>query len=494
MQRKAGVLLHITSLPGRFGIGDLGPEAYEFVNFLKASKQTYWQVLPINPTGYAESPYQAFSGFAGNPYLISPERLVQMGLISEDMLEHTPEFSDTEVYYEQVKEFKNSLFEKAFIKAKEEGILTSKAFEEFQKEESTWLQTFCVFMAIKETHEFNSWLTWPEEARKYTKELEETYAKNKKERVEYYMFLQYLFFLQWKELKSYANMNDIKIIGDIPIFVSEDSADVWSNTQYFQFSEEGYPTVVAGVPPDYFSATGQLWGNPHYAWEAHEKDNFAWWKERFKGALSLYDYVRVDHFIGFVHYYAIPYGSETAEHGEKRTALGRELFTALRETFGDIPMIAEDLGTLTEDVIRLRDDFNFPGMKILQFAFDDGDAGNDLPHLWQPHCAAYTGTHDNDTVMGWFNGASKEAQDFALSYMQKREDEGIFYTFLRTLYHSAADTAIAPMQDILGQGTEARMNIPGTVGGNWLYRVEKKELSERVIIMLSDLVKSSHRE
>lgn len=487
--RASGLLLHPTSLPGPFGIGDLGPEAYAFVEFLQSSGQQLWQLLPLGPTGYGDSPYACYSAFAGNPLLISPELLVQEELLTVHDL-HVAELPPSDrVEFDQVHASKSALLSKSYdrYQVSTDRQLRS-AFETFGEENASWLDDYALFQALKNAHGGIAWNEWDTSIR-----LREANslagAKNQLEReVEAQKFYQFLFFKQWFSLKAFANERGIKIIGDIPIFVAQDSADVWTNPEQFKLDDEGKPLVVAGVPPDYFSSTGQYWGNPLYNWDRMLADGFHWWIERVRASLQIVDIARVDHFRGFAACWEIPGGDSTAERGRWVEAPGRELFTAIRAALGDLPIIAEDLGVITPDVEKLRDDFGLPGMRILQFAFSSDTANQDLPHNYHRNVVVYTGTHDNDTTVGWFNSVAgegstrsveqiKREQDFCLRYLNSDSRE-IHWDFVRTVLASVANTALIPLQDLLGLGTNARMNLPNSTSGNWSWRFEQDGLTD----------------
>lgn len=503
--RAAGVLLHPTSLPSKFGIGDFGEEAFEFVDFLVKSKQTYWQVLPLGQTGYGDSPYQCFSAFAGNIFMISPEKLVEDGFLSKDDLAGVPDFSETKVDFGGVIEYKTPLLQKAFEKfRKTSDIETIEAFHLFCDENAFWLEDYALFRAIKLSQNQVSWQEWDEglklresEALAEAKIELDTEAFAQK-------FYQFVFFKQWQAVKKYANENGVKIIGDIPIFVALDSADVWCNPTQFKLNEDGSPKTVAGVPPDYFSKTGQLWGNPIYNWEAMRAEGFKWWVDRVRHTLKTVDVVRVDHFRGFAASWEVPGGDKTAERGQWVNVPGKDLFNTLRWVFGDLPILAEDLGVITPDVEELRDGFGFPGMRILQFAWGGDTKNIDLPHNYIQNCCVYTGTHDNDTTVGWFEsqagkGSSRDAKqinkerDFCLKYLHSDGKE-IHWDFIRAVLASVANTAIVPMQDLLGLGNDARMNLPASTSGNWQWRCRKDDISDEIAERLSDLIELYGRD
>ena len=488
MRRLSGILVHPTSLPGKFGIGDLGPEAYRFVDFLQESGQHLWQTLPLGPTGGHNSPYQCFSSFAGQPLLISPELLKDEGLLTDADLSNVPHFSDEEVDFAAVGEYKKELFKKAFARFKElpEDNPLKSELALFCKS-AHWLDDYAMFMAIKKSKGGAHWLEW-KKYRKPTKSQKAVIEREFEDEILYEKFLQWTFCRQWSQLKAYANERDILLIGDIPIFVSGDSADVWAEPRLFQLDSDGFPTVVAGVPPDYFSATGQLWGNPLYDWKYHKKTNYEWWMERFKTQFLLSDIVRIDHFRGLESYWEIPADSETALNGKWVDGPKDEFFEVLIKTFGEEPpIIAEDLGIITDDVRALRDKFGLPGMKILQFAFEDEDS-NYLPYNQPYNCVCYTGTHDNDTTTGWYATASEKARDKVRRYMNTDASQ-VSWDFIRTCFGSPARFAIIPVQDLFCQGSDCRMNTPGKADGNWAYRMKKELLTSDVAKRLYDVTK-----
>jgi 4-alpha-glucanotransferase len=488
-KRKCGILVHPTSFPGPFGIGDLGPSAYAFIDFLAESGQTLWQVLPLGPTGYGDSPYQSFSSFAGQPLLVSPELLARMGLLHAEDLEPKPwdpvriDFGPVIIYKTQLlkKAFEN--FEKTY---KEQSGLAGE-FEAFWLGQKDWLEDYALFMAVKEVHGGIMWTQWAKEIAFPTKETREKWLKKFAREVRYYSFVQFIFFRQWFSLKAYAEEKGIEIVGDIPIFTAFDSADVWANKELFYLDEEGYPTMVAGVPPDYFSETGQLWGNPLYNWQIHKETGYQWWVKRITFTLKMVDYLRIDHFRGFEAYYAIPYGAKNAITGEWRKGPYKDLFYTLQKSLGDdLPIIAEDLGVITPEVIELRDAFALPGMKILQFGFDNTDENPFLPHQFVPHSVCYTGTHDNDTTLGWYSKASKESREKVMQYMNTDGKE-IAWDFIRACYGSVSEMAIVPLQDIMGLDSRARMNTPGTTSNNWQWRYTPDMLKASLAKRLLDI-------
>jgi 4-alpha-glucanotransferase len=495
--RASGVLLHPTSLPGRFGIGDLGDEAHRFIDFLESAGQTRWQVLPLGPTGYGDSPYQCFSAFAGNPLLVSPDGLLAEGLLDESDLGVAREFSASRVNFGAVIEWKSRLLGRAYQKFKLASAELRQPFLSFCAAKAHWLDDYALFRALKSHHRGAAWLDWDPPLIYREKTALESARSHLQEEIEAEKFYQWLFFRQWVEIKSYADGRGIKIVGDAPIFVALDSADVWTNPSMFKLGRDLKPIVVAGVPPDYFSATGQLWGNPIYNWAHMRETEFSWWIARFHATFELVDLVRVDHFRGFSASWEIPYGDETAERGSWVPVPGRELFAALRNEFAELPIIAEDLGVITPDVIALRDAFELPGMRILQFGFA-GDPWNlDLPHNYVRNTVAYTGTHDNDTTVGWFRsragkGSTRSAsqirreRSFCLKYLHSTGRE-IHWDFIRAVLASVADTAIIPMQDLLGLDSSARMNLPASEEGNWNWRAPSAAFTGEIAARLRGL-------
>lgn len=497
-ERYSGILAHPTSFPSYYGIGDLGQTAYNFVDYVKSAGQTLWQVLPLGPTGFGDSPYQGFSAFAGQPLLISPDKMMEAGLLVQAELDAYPILSTQYVDYGAVIWEKNKLFAAAYerfrkLLKKGEKEPMVKRYNEFCLEHAEWLEDYALFMALKDANGGKLWLEWDKSMRTPTDAERKALAKEHAERAGYYKMLQFLFFEQWYELKKYANENGIRIVGDIPIFVSLDSADVWANPELFQLEEDGYPTVVAGVPPDYFSETGQLWGNPLYDWDVHEKQGYAWWISRIKGQLKMVDIIRIDHFRGFDTYWAVPYGEKTAINGKWLDGPKEKLFLAIQKELGkELPIWAEDLGDINEDVVKLRDRFEFPGMKILQFAFEDLNDNDMMPHHHVPNCICYTGTHDNDTTVGWYRSAPKASQKKVRAYMNTGATN-ISWAFIRTALGSVAKYVVIPLCDIMSLGSEARMNTPGKAAGNWSWRFEEKALDPYWAAYLNKLTKLYRR-
>ena len=485
--RKGGILVHPTSFPGPYGIGDLGPSSYTFIDFLAKAKQSLWQVLPLGPTGYGDSPYQSFSSYAGQPLIISPDLLADMGLLMKEDLE-PKDWEQAKIDFGPVIIYKMSLLKKAFLnfeKSADRELLED--FELFIQEHKEWLEDYALFMAVKDYHGGVIWCEWTPEIAFPTKESLEKWRMKLAHEVRYYSFIQFIFFKQWFALKSYANEKGIFIIGDIPIFTAFDSADVWANKELFYLDDKGYPTLVAGVPPDYFSETGQLWGNPLYDWEKHKSTNYQWWIKRVGLTLNMVDYLRIDHFRGFEAFWAIPYGAENAVRGEWLKGPYKDLFFALEDALGsDMHIIAEDLGVITPEVVELRDDFHLPGMKILQFAFDSTDENPFLPHQYIPRTVCYTGTHDNDTTLGWYEKAEPSSREKVKSYMNT-DGKDISWDFIRTCYGSVSEMAIIPIQDVMSLGSLARMNTPGTTINNWSWRYTPDMLKDELATKLLEV-------
>jgi len=482
--RSSGILLHPTSLPGPFGVGDLGPEARRFVDYLASAGQSLWQVLPLGPTGYGDSPYQCFSALAGNPLLISLEDLAYTSSAP-------PAFCADRVEFEQVIPWKMAALNAAAAQFRQSASNTERRrFEEFCDKNGDWLDDYALFMSLKGLDMSRVWSQWDEDIRARDSQAMKQWRTRLAEPIATQKFLQYTFFSQWGSLRSYCRERGVEIMGDLPIYVAHDSVDVWAQPQYFQLDEAANPAVVAGVPPDYFSATGQLWGNPIYAWERLAHDDYGWWLNRFRGVLMLVDLVRLDHFRGFEAYWEIPGGAPTAESGRWVKAPGRDLFQTLRESLGHLPLVAENLGVITPEVEALREEFGFPGMSILQFAFGkDPQARSFQPHNYPREIVAYTGTHDADTTVGWWTSrghgeSTRTAQDISEEREHTRrylnsDGSRIHWDFIRALLASVADRVLIPLQDVLGLGSEARMNQPATLGGNWRWRFRPEMLTAR---------------
>jgi len=483
-------------MPGRFGIGDLGTAIYRWIDFLEATGTGLWQVLPLGPTGYADSPYQCFSAMAGNPYLISPEMLVEDGLLGSEDLQKVPDFPTSQVDYGNVIPWKVDILQKAYRQHKKTGRLSAE-FSAFREENHIWLENFALFMAIKQAHELRPWTEWPAPLRDRQPQAIVAFRDtNRGGLIEQHAFDQFLFSRQWSSVKAYANQKNIQIIGDIPIYVAHDSSDVWSNPELFQLDDQGQPIVVAGVPPDYFSVTGQLWGNPIYRWDKLAKNDFAWWKMRLEMVLKQVDIIRLDHFRGFAGYWEVPAKETTAVNGRWVPGPGAPIFTSLKNHLGELPLIAEDLGHITPDVNALRDQFDLPGMRIFQFGLEGGNEDPFVPHNYGENCVAYTGTHDNDTSAGWYHQANPEHQNFARDYLGLGEhptDLDFTRAMIRRLWQSSAVFTIAPLQDFLGLGTEARMNYPGTTSGNWQWRMQDGMLSTELKEWLAEVNRKNQR-
>ena len=503
--RASGVLLHPTSLPGRFGIGDLGGWAYQFADFLASTGQRLWQFLYLGPTGYGNSPYQSFSAFAGNPLLISPEKLATDEFLDPADLANSPFFPEDRVDYGAVIEFKMPLLRKSFELFEGKAARDKrKEFQVFCRQNASWLETYSHFMALKEAHGLVAWNTWEEDIRTRQPRSMERWGKKLDHEVLYHKYQQYQFFRQWLQLREYCNDRGIRLIGDMPLFVALDSADVWSYPEMFCLDDCGKPIVVAGVPPDYFSKTGQLWGNPIYRWDVMARDGYAWWIERFRATRNLVDIIRLDHFRGFEKYWEIPASDTTALNGRWVPGPGARLFEAAQKTLGRLPIIAEDLGLITPEVETLREQFGFPGMRVLQFAFGNDPKAEDYrPDKYPRDCVVYTGTHDNNTTIGWFRAEDiknstrtreerQREKQLALSFLGTDGHE-INWDFIHLALMSAADTAIIPMQDILGLGSEARMNLPGRTQGNWSWRFVPEMLTEDITTRLKRLTALSGR-
>ena len=478
--RRNGMLLPIASLPSPYGIGGFSKEAYEFIDLLEETGQKLWQILPLGPTSYGDSPYQSFSTFAGNPYFIDLDTLAEKGWLTKEACEAS-DYGDNESYidYGRIYNSRFVLLKQAFLNS---DILSDEKFTEFCKANQHWLPDYALYMALKNQNDGKSWIEWEEEIRLRKPEAVEYYKKELEEECNFYEFLQYEFHEQWTKVKEYAHEKGIQIVGDVPIYVAFDSADTWANPELFQLDEKNLPLGVAGCPPDAFSATGQLWGNPLYNWAYHKKTGYDWWLKRIAYCFDLYDIVRIDHFRGFDEYYSIPYGDETAVNGHWEKGPGMDLFNTVKEKLGELDIIAEDLGFLTESVFQLLKDSGYPGMKVLQFAFDPSEDSYYLTYKYQRNCVVYTGTHDNDTTAGWFEKLSDGDKEVALRYMNSfyTPKEEQHWDLIALAMRSTADTCIIPVQDFLGLGSEARINMPSTLGDNWKWRMTKGAFSEEL--------------
>lgn len=476
-KRGAGILLPISSLPSNYGIGTFGKEAFAFIDQLEKAKQKYWQVLPIGPTSYGDSPYQSFSAFAGNPYFIDLDRLIKEGLLLEEEVTslNWGEREDT-VDYETIYQNRFKVLSTAFERSTHE---TEEAYLLFCKKNEFWLHDYSLYMAIKNYFDDAEWLSWEDEIRNREPQAIAKYEKLLEEEVHFWKFCQFKFYEQWNDVKCYANEKGIKIIGDIPLYVAMDSSDVWVHGRLFELDEKRNPINIAGVPPDNFSKTGQRWGNPLYRWDVMEKEDFQWWRERMSANASLYDVIRIDHFIGIVRYFCIPNSCKTAEIGEYKMGPGSKLTKAIKEAIGDSEIIAEDLGVVVPKVRNLINQTKWPGMKILEFAFDGSSDNENLPHNYKTNnCVVYGGTHDNETMVGFFGRQKKEQLNYAMNYLNVKRKCDISDAVIQLAYQSIADIAIFQMQDILKLDNSTRMNFPGTLGGNWQWRLVKDQFSE----------------
>ena len=493
-KRQSGVLMHISSLPGKYGIGSFGQSAYDFVDFLVRTKQRYWQILPLGTTSYGDSPYQSFSAFAGNTYFIDFDILIEEGLLDEADVKGA-DFGDDprKVDYAKIFDARRPIMEKAVARFLKADDLSD--YESFVEQNVAWLEVFAEYMAIKEHFDNLAWTEWPDEAiRRREAASLASYREKLADKLTYHRVTQYLFFKQWLRLKAYANEHHIEIVGDMPIYVAADSADVWAQPHFFKTDAVGKPTCVAGCPPDEFSETGQLWGNPIYDWEAMDKDGYAWWIERLRESFKIYDIVRIDHFRGFESYWEVPADSDTSASGKWVKGPDYKLFAAVKEALGDLNIIAEDLGFMTDEVIELRERTGFPGMKILQFAFNPDDESIDSPHLAPNNSVMYTGTHDNNTVLGWYKDEIDDAtRQYMAQYTNRKEYETVPHAMLRTIFASVSFMAIATMQDLLELDSAARMNYPSTIGGNWTWRMTAEELNPIVEGELYSLTKTYRR-
>jgi len=485
--RKSGILLPVSSIPSRYGIGTFSKHAYEFIDLLEMAGQSYWQILPLGPTGYGDSPYQSFSTFAGNPYYIDLETLVEEGYLTKEDCEAF-DFGDNDRYidYEKIYLSRFKVLRTAYHNS---HIEEEEAFRDYVEENAYWLEDYALYMAVKNSFDGKSWTRWDEDIKLRKPEAMQRYREEYAEELEFYKFQQYLFAKQWTALKKYANQKKIQIIGDIPIYVALDSADTWANPELFQLDDTLTPIAVAGCPQDAFSATGQLWGNPLYCWEYHKETEYAWWMKRIDYCYKLYDVVRIDHFRGFDEYYSIPYGDETAEFGHWEKGPGYDIFRTMKAKLGNKAVIAEDLGYLTDTVIKLVKKTGYPGMKILQFAFDSREESDYLPHNYGTNSVVYTGTHDNDTTLGWYTVLNRRDKAFAKKYLDIRSRKDVQWVFIRAAMASVSNTCVIPMQDYLGLGTEARTNLPSTLGTNWKWRMLQGEFTEELAERICDMTK-----
>ena len=485
MKRASGILMPISSLPGPWGIGTLGQQAYEFVDFLSRAGQTYWQILPIGPTGYGDSPYQSCSAFAANPYFIDPAQLVEQGLLTVQETQRPWGDDPQRVDYGALYQHRHAMLEQAVQRISPQN----QELAAYVQANAHWLEDYALFMALKEENGQQSWQTWPQPVRMRQPQALEQARQRLAHRVHYWQCVQYLFACQWQKLHAYAAAQGISIIGDIPIYVSPDSSDLWAHPELFQTDGEGNLTHVAGCPPDAYAADGQLWGNPLYKWEYHKATGYAWWVQRLRSALAVYDVVRIDHFRGFESYYSIPAGQTTAQNGSWQPGPGMDLMGVLHKELPQARIIAEDLGYLTPQVIQLLQDSGYPGMKVLQFAFDQREAGDYLPHNYQAHSVVYTGTHDNTTTAAWEQEASPEDVRQAREYTHCWPQEPLVDAFIRTAFASVSNTAIVPMQDWLGLGSQARMNVPSRAQGNWQWRMLPGKADEALAQRIGQLTR-----
>lgn len=488
--RSSGLLLHPTSLPGHYGVGDLGEWSYRFVDFLESAGQTLWQVLPLGPTSYGDSPYQSLSAFAGNPLLISLDKLVGLGwLLGEDVATH-PVFPEYRVDYGPVIDYHNQMLNLAYRRFTANADASQRsAFDLWCQQNSDWLDDFVLFVALKNSNGGKAWVEWRTGQALRQPDAMAQARQTLADEINEQRFRQWVFYVQWWELRAYASSKGIRIIGDIPIFVAHDSSDVWASRDLYSLDEKGNPTVVAGVPPDYFSATGQRWGNPLYRWDVMAKDNYSWWIRRFRAMLSLVDIIRIDHFRGFAAYWEVPASEETAVKGRWVPGPSKKFFDSVRDQLGELPIIAEDLGLMTPEVVELRDAYNLPGMKVLQFAFtEDCEDSDYLPHNYIPNCIVYTGTHDNDTTVGWWRDVSDGIRSCMERYLGHKVSKP-HWSLIRLAMMSVAHTAIFPLQDIWGFGPDTRMNLPGAASGNWGWRFTAEWLNNPAKERLADLTR-----
>ena len=491
LKRGAGTLLPVASLPSKYGIGTFGKAAFDFIDFLRDSKQKYWQVLPVGPTGYGDSPYQSFSAFAGNPYFIDLEILIEEGLIEREDADSV-NWGDSPacIDYEKIYKERFAVLRKAFSNSSH---MKDQKYTDFCEKNSFWLGDYSLYMAVKEHFGGIEWLRWPDDIRLRKPEAVEAYADKLKQDVQFWSFTQYKFTEQLQELRRYAHENSVEIIGDIPIYVAMDSADTWVNTQQFQMDEDHRPLLVAGVPPDMFSKTGQLWGNPLYDWDYMKKDNFSWWRERMRYSATLYDIIRIDHFIGIVNYYAIDAEADTAMEGKWKKGPGAELLNAINEEIGDTLIIAEDLGVVTKEVTRVLEMSGYPGMKLMQFGFDANPRNSNLPRHFSSNCVVYGGTHDNETLRGYFENAGSQIRANARKALRTKRNRKLVWTIIEAAFRSKADTVIFQIQDYLELDNSARMNTPSTIGGNWCWRLLQGQATPQLAHRIAELSEKHRR-
>ena len=491
--RASGILMPVFSLPSRYGIGSFSKSAYQFVDMLKKAGQKYWQILPLCPTSYGDSPYQSFSTYAGNPYFIDLDQLIEDKLLTRKECQAC-DFGDDpqDIDYGKLYENRFKLLRKAYERA---NVGEDQEFEAYSRENAWWLDDYALFMAVKDRFDGVAWNEWAEDIRLRWSNAMDYYRRELYYEIEFYSYLQFVFMKQWKKLKNYANINGIEIIGDIPIYVAFDSADAWANPELFQFDSENLPTAVAGCPPDGFSADGQLWGNPLYRWDYHRETGFDWWIRRIAYCSELYDVVRIDHFRGFDEYYSIPYGDTTARNGHWEKGPGIALFEAAKNRLGELNIIAEDLGYITDSVKKLVADSGFPGMKVLEFAFDSREKSDYLPYTYEKNSVVYTGTHDNETIAGWYAGLDKSDLKMCTDYMNIDRIPGKEYhwDFIRLAMLSVSDLCVIPIQDYLGLDNRARINHPSTLGTNWRWRLAKGQLSASLLKEIREMTRISGR-
>lgn len=487
MNRGSGILMHISSLPGKYGVGTLGKSAYQFADFLKQSGQRYWQILPLGHTGYGDSPYQCFSAYAGNPYFIDLEVLQEEGLLAKEVLEGLGKEEDKEdIDFAKLFHTRYKVLRIAYENGKS---LLKEELARFRTDNEEWIEDYSLYMAVKESLGNRSWLQWDAPIQLRKPEALCDYREKLKEEINFWVFVQYEFYKQWKNLKEYVNLLGIQIIGDLPIYIAADSSDAWACPELFQLDENKIPIVVAGCPPDAFTEDGQLWGNPIYDWEYLERTGYDWWIRRMKKSLTLYDILRIDHFRGFEAYWAVPYGDPTAKDGKWIKGPGIKLFDALKEALGEMNIIAEDLGFLTQEVIDFREEAGYPGMKVLQFGFGQTEENGYMPHNCTSHSVMYTGTHDNSTIKGWFKETPEEDAVLATRYFKLDEEEGYHWGFIRGAWASVSNLAVTQMQDLLGLDDKARMNKPGALGGNWTWRMKEDALTDELAQHIYDMTK-----